>query len=145
MADAIAHRGPDGHDVHTGPGYGLGHRRLSIVDVSGGAQPLSDSSGKLWITFNGEIYNYLELRAELEARGCTFRTRTDTEAIVEGYRIWGEQVVSRMRGMFAFAIADERDHSLFAARDRLGKKPLHWFEGGGRLLFGSEIKALLAR
>jgi len=123
----------------------LGHRRLAILDLDGGAQPMDDGTGELWVTFNGEIYNHLELRAELEARGCRFRTRSDTEVLVHGYRVWGARLVERLNGMFAFAIVDERSHTLFAARDRLGKKPFHYAEHDGRIFFGSEIKALLAR
>src|SRR5262245_53560111 len=107
MTRTLRHRGPDGEGVRCGPGYGLGHRRLSIVDVAGGAQPMDDGTGELWVTFNGEIYNYLELRAELEAAGCRFRTRTDTEVLLHGYRVWGEGMVARLRGMFAFALVDE--------------------------------------
>lgn len=145
MTDAIEHRGPDGEGLRAGPGYVLGHRRLAIVDIAGGAQPLDDGTGQIWVTFNGEIYNHAELRRELEAEGYRFRTACDTEVLVHGYRAWGEGLAARLAGMFAFAIVDEREHVLYAARDRLGKKPFHYCEGGGRLLFASELKALLCR
>jgi asparagine synthase (glutamine-hydrolysing) len=149
MTDAIAHRGPD--DV----GYfesvttdgnarvGLGHRRLSIIDLSTGHQPLGNADGSVQIVFNGEIYNFETLRAELAARGHTFRTRSDTEAIVHAYEEWGTDCVARLRGMFAFAIWDARRGRLFLARDRFGKKPLFMHAHQGTLLFASEIKALL--
>ncbi len=141
MADRIRHRGPDGSGVRARPGYGLAHRRLSIIDLSDGAQPMGHDG--VWVTFNGEIYNFLDLRAELEAQGCVFTTRCDTEVLVHGWRVWGEDLPRRLRGMFAFALVDERDHTLFAARDRLGKKPLHYAEtGDGALWFASEIKCL---
>ncbi len=141
MAQAIAHRGPDGEGVRTAPGYGLAHRRLSIVDLADGAQPMGHDG--VWVTYNGEIYNFRELRAELEAKGHRFVTRCDTEVVVHGWREWGEALPGKLRGMFAFAIVDEREHALFAARDRLGKKPFHWSMVGDDFLFGSELKALL--
>ncbi|MCA8953604.1 MAG: asparagine synthase (glutamine-hydrolyzing) [Planctomycetes bacterium] len=144
MADRLAHRGPDGAGVRVGPGYALSHRRLSIVDIAGGAQPMALPDERLWITFNGEIYNYLELRAELAAGGATFRTNSDTEVLLQGYRTWGTGLAARLRGMFAFAIVDETAHTLYAARDRLGKKPFYWTESDGRFAFGSELKALHA-
>ena len=140
MTDRIAHRGPDGSGVRIGKGYGLGHRRLAIVDVATGQQPMND--GALWVTFNGEIYNHEELRRELERGGVVFRTRSDTEVLLHGYRAWGTGLASRLRGMFALAIVDEAKHELYAARDRLGKKPFHWTMQGGRFLFASELKAL---
>jgi asparagine synthase (glutamine-hydrolysing) len=123
---------------------GLGHRRLSIIDLSTGQQPLSNEDGRVWITFNGEIYNFQELQRELEARGHRFRTRSDTETIVHGWEEWGEGIVPKLRGMFAFAIWDQGRGRLLLARDRLGKKPLYYLEDGRRLLFASEIKAILA-
>ncbi len=146
MVRSLAHRGPDGDGLELLPGCGLGHRRLIIVDPEGGAQPMRDARGELTVTFNGLIYNYPELRAALEARGHSFRTRCDTEVLLHGFREWGEDLPLHLNGMFAFAIHDARTHTLFAARDRLGKKPLHYHydETAGRLLFGSEIKAVLA-
>ncbi len=145
MTQAIAHRGPDGHALHRAPGVGLGHRRLSIIDLDGGAQPMLALGGQVAIVFNGEIYNFMDVRRELEARGHPFHTRSDTEVILNGWIEWGEAVVDRLRGMFAFAIHDSRTHTLFLARDRLGVKPLHYaLTPDGALLFGSELKALLA-
>ncbi|MBX3463449.1 MAG: asparagine synthase (glutamine-hydrolyzing) [Planctomycetes bacterium] len=144
MADRLRHRGPDGDGVRGGPGYALAHRRLAIVDRAGGAQPMGTADGRLWVTFNGEIYNHLELRAELAAGGAEFRTRSDTEVLLHGYRAWGTDLASRLRGMFAFAIVDEANHELYAARDRLGKKPFHWCLHDGRFVFASELKALAA-
>lgn len=144
MRDAQAHRGPDGFGVRMGPGYGLGHRRLAIVDLDNGAQPMSDLGSRIWLTFNGEIYNHQELRAELIAAGHLFKTKCDTEVLVYGYLEWGRRLPERLVGMFAFAIVDERDHSLFAARDRMGQKPFHYTTVDQQVLFGSEIKSLLA-
>ena len=149
MTDAIAHRGPDdeGYFESTSADgrarIGLGHRRLSIIDLSTGHQPLGNADGTLQIVFNGEIYNFESLRAELSTRGHVFRTRSDTEVIVHAYQEWGPDCVSRLRGMFAFAIWDARRSRLFLARDRFGKKPLFIHAHGGVLLFASEIKALL--
>ena len=144
MADRIAHRGPDGEGVRVGPGYALGHRRLAIVDLAGGAQPMALPDEKLWLTFNGEIYNYLELRAELQATGCVFRTNSDTEVMLHGYRAWGTGLAARLRGMFALVIVDEAAHTLYAARDRLGKKPFYWTVHDQQFAFASELKALHA-
>ncbi|WP_419825879.1 XrtA/PEP-CTERM system amidotransferase [Sphingomonas sp.] len=145
MTDAIAHRGPDGEGVWTAPGVGLGHRRLSIIDVEGSPQPMASADGRLVTVFNGEIYNYKALRAEMEARGCVFRTDGDTECILHGWRLWGPDCVRRFTGMFAFALYDQAEQTLFLARDRLGVKPLYFAElGDGTLLFGSELKALTA-
>ena len=143
MCDVIAHRGPDDEGFYVSGGVGLGMRRLSIIDLSTGHQPISNEDGTVWIVFNGEIYNFIELRDELRARGHVFRTNTDTEAIVHLYEAFGSDCVRRLRGMFAFAIYDVRNKSLLLARDRLGKKPLHYAFHGERLLFGSEIKSLL--
>ncbi len=144
MTDRIAHRGPDGSGFHIAPGVGFGHRRLAIIDVAGGQQPLSNEDGTVWITFNGEIYNYQELVVELERKGHRFRTHSDTEVIVHAWEEWGEASVNRLQGMFAFAIWDENRKTLFLARDRFGKKPLYYtMLADGRLLFASEMKALL--
>jgi len=145
MCDLIAHRGPDGWDVYVDREVGLGHRRLSIIDLSpAGTQPMSTADGRVWITFNGEIYNFLELRQDLESRGHVFRSRTDTEIILALYREYGTECLSRLRGMFAFAIWDADRKRLFAARDRIGKKPLfYWLDRDG-LAFASEPKAFLA-
>lgn len=142
MNDAIQHRGPDGDGVRSGPGYVLAHRRLAIVDLAGGVQPMALPDEKLWLTFNGEIYNYLELREELRNQGVTFRTNSDTEVILHGYRAWGTGLAARLRGMFAFVIVDEERHELYAARDRVGKKPLYWCQHDEQFAFGSELKTL---
>lgn len=145
MADAMAHRGPDGSGVWTAPGVGLAHRRLSIIDVAGSPQPMASADGRLTIVFNGEIYNYRELRHSLELRGTVFRTEGDTEVLLEGYAAWGPGVLDRLNGMFAFAVHDAREQTLFLARDRLGVKPLFYAElSDGALAFASELKGLLA-
>lgn len=140
---ALVHRGPDGDGVFCSGPVGLGHTRLAIVDIAGGAQPMSDPSGNVQVVFNGEIYNHEELRAELRSRGFEFVTRTDTEVLVHGYEAWGDGLTGRLRGMFAFALWDARRHRLLAARDRVGIKPLYWTRAGEDLVFASEIKALL--
>lgn len=145
MTDVIAHRGPDGSGYYRAPGIGLGHRRLSIIDIAGGIQPMPSADGKIQVIFNGEIYNFREVRRELQALGHVFKRDSDTEVIIEAWRAWGENCVDRLRGMFAFALWDEGARTLFLARDRLGVKPLFYAElGDGRVLFGSELKALLA-
>lgn len=144
MCQAIIHRGPDDEGIFVKDGTGLGMRRLSIIDVSGGHQPVFNEDRSVWIVFNGEIYNFPELRAELVDRGHRFTTHTDTEVIVHLYEDLGAACVQKLRGMFAFALYDERRRCLLMARDRLGKKPLHYALHRGRLLFGSEIKAILA-
>jgi asparagine synthase (glutamine-hydrolysing) len=145
MNDAQHHRGPDEGSLHVEPGLGLGHRRLSIIDVATGQQPLFNEDGSVVVVFNGEIYNYQELIPELQALGHVFRTRSDTEVIVHGWEAWGEACVKRLRGMFAFAIWDRNRQTLFMARDRLGVKPLHYaLTEDGWLLFGSELKSMLA-
>ncbi len=145
MADALFHRGPDGSGVWTAPGVGLGHRRLSIIDLAGGAQPMVSPDGRLILTFNGEIYNFRELRAELEGRGHAFRTDSDTEVILAAWTQWGSDCLSRLNGMFAFALYDKRDRSLYLVRDRLGVKPLFYAVlPDNTLLFASELKGLLA-
>jgi asparagine synthase (glutamine-hydrolysing) len=144
MGSAMSHRGPDGEGTWIDGNVGLTHRRLAIIDLSTAAgQPMSNEDGSLWITFNGEIYNFQELRQELEKRGHVFRTHSDTEVIVHAYEEYGRECLERLRGMFAFAIWDKRSHTLFLARDRVGKKPLFYFQGKDRFVFASEIKALL--
>lgn len=144
MNVAQAHRGPDGSGEYFDCGVGLAHRRLSILDVEGGHQPMTNEDNTIWIVFNGEIYNFPELRDRLEAKGHKFRSHCDTEAIVHLYEEMGENCVDELRGMFAFAIWDSRVEKLFIARDRLGIKPLHYTVLGNRsLVFGSEIKAIL--
>ncbi len=144
MSAAIAHRGPDGSGTFLSAGIGLGHRRLSIIDVDGGTQPLTNENGNLQVVFNGEIYNYVELRTELQQHGHCFRTRSDTEVIVHAFEQWGVDCVQRFNGIFAFALWDESAGQLLLARDHLGVKPLYYTQIGERLLFASEIKALLA-
>jgi asparagine synthase (glutamine-hydrolysing) len=145
MIDAQAHRGPDGSGVWSAPGVGLGHLRLSIIDVAGSPQPMHSEDGALTIIYNGEVYNFAEVRAELKALGHQFRTAGDTEVILLGYRQWGAGILPRLNGMFAFAIHDARDASLFLARDRFGVKPLHYVPlADGSIAFASELKGLLA-
>jgi asparagine synthase (glutamine-hydrolysing) len=145
MAGKIAHRGPDDEGVLVQGALGIGFRRLAIIDLSpAGHQPMSNEDGTVWIVFNGEIYNYNELRPDLERRGHTFRSRTDTETIVHLYEEYGEQCVNKLRGMFAFAIWDARKEQLFLARDRVGKKPLKYYLGPDGITFASELKAILA-
>ncbi len=144
MCQTIVHRGPDDEGCFVKNGAGLGMRRLSIIDLAGGHQPMFNEDGTAWVVFNGEIYNFRELRRELEDQGHRFRTHTDTEVIVHLYEDLGADCVHKLRGMFAFALFDERNRRLLLARDRLGKKPLHYALAGGRLFFGSEIKAILA-
>jgi asparagine synthase (glutamine-hydrolysing) len=145
MNTSQAHRGPDGEGVHVEPGVGLGHRRLSIIDVATGQQPLYNEDGSVVVVFNGEIYNYQSLIPELVALGHVFHTRSDTEVIVHAWEAWGERCVERFRGMFAFALWDRHRETLFLARDRLGVKPLYYAVlPDGTLLFGSELKSLLA-
>ncbi|HEX7712091.1 MAG TPA: XrtA/PEP-CTERM system amidotransferase [Sphingomonadaceae bacterium] len=145
MADALAHRGPDGSGVWTAPGVGLGHRRLSIIDLAGSPQPMHSADGRAVIAFNGEIYNYRELRRELEQGGARFRTQGDTEVILAAWQRWGAECLPRLHGMFAFALYDLGARTLFLARDRLGVKPLHYAQlSDGSLAFASELKGLLA-
>jgi asparagine synthase (glutamine-hydrolysing) len=143
MIDVISHRGPDGEGKYVSGPVGLGHRRLSIIDLSTGAQPLSNEDRSVWITFNGEIYNYRELRTRLLAQGHVFRTQSDTETIVHLWEQHGVDCVQHLRGMFAFAIWDANRRALFIARDRVGIKPLYYCQTATALLFASEIKALL--
>jgi asparagine synthase (glutamine-hydrolysing) len=144
MTDTIAHRGPDGEGVYVDGPVGLGHRRLAIIDVAGGLQPMTDPEERLCIVFNGEIYNFPELRAHLETLGYQFRTRSDTEVVLYLYQELGPRCVEQLRGMFAFAIWDKVEQRLFLARDRVGKKPLYYADLGHTLLFASEAKAILA-
>ena len=143
MAAALKHRGPDGEGRFLYGAVGLGHRRLSIIDVRGGAQPIGNEDGSLQIVFNGEIYNFVELGKELEKAGHIFKTRSDTEVIVHAYEQWGKGCVKRFNGMFVFALWDSNQREVFLARDHLGIKPLYYIELNGRILFASEIKALL--
>ncbi len=145
MSATLRHRGPDDSGVWTDGTAGLAHQRLAIIDLSpAGHQPMASEDGRVHIVFNGEIYNFLELRRELEEQGFAFRSRSDTEVIVQGYRRWGADVFSRLRGMFAIAIWDTAERRLILARDRVGKKPLYYALHDGCLVFGSEIKAILA-
>src|SRR5262245_23174864 len=155
MNSAIAHRGPDDHGAVVFDDGVLGMTRLSIIDLEGGQQPITNEAEDCWIVFNGEIYNFVELREQLRARGHRFRTRSDTEVILRAYEEWGGDCVGRLHGMFAFAIYDRRKREktggelrnrprLFLARDRLGKKPLYYYQDDQWLVFGSEIKAILA-
>lgn len=145
MNESQHHRGPDEGGLHIEPGLGLGHRRLSIIDLSTGQQPLYNEDKTVCVVFNGEIYNYVALIAELQALGHHFHTRSDTEVIVHAWEAWGESCVRRFRGMFAFALWDSKKEALFLARDRLGVKPLFYaLLGNGLFLFGSELKSILA-
>lgn len=144
MNETLRHRGPDDEGIYVGPGIGLGHRRLSIIDLGGGHQPIANEDGTVWVLLNGEIYNYPELRTELLARGHRFATRSDTEAIVHLYEEYGDGCFARLRGMFSIALWDEKRRRLLLARDRVGKKPLFYAADNKRILFGSELKALLA-
>ena len=144
MCEAMVHRGPDDEGIHVRSGVGFGMRRLSIIDLVGGRQPVFNEDKTVWVVFNGEIYNFPELRAQLEKRGHRFYTNSDTEVIVHLYEDLGADCVDKLRGMFAFALYDERRHKVLMARDRLGKKPLHYAMTNGRLLFASEIKSIVA-
>jgi asparagine synthase (glutamine-hydrolysing) len=143
MCDVIRHRGPDDEGVWVEEGVGLGMRRLSIIDLSTGHQPIHNEDGSVWIVFNGEIYNFKELRRQLESAGHWFYTNTDTETIVHAYEQWGVAAIKRLRGMFGLAIWDRKSKTLLLARDRIGIKPLYYAEANGRLYFGSELKSLL--
>ncbi|WP_291243725.1 asparagine synthase (glutamine-hydrolyzing) [Fournierella sp.] len=146
MTDAIAHRGPDGEGSYFGSGVALGHRRLSVIDLAGGAQPMFNEDQNLAVVFNGEIYNFMELRAQLVEAGHTFSTdHSDTEVLLHGYEEWGEGMLAKLRGMFSFAIWNEAEQTLFCARDHFGIKPFYYYlTDEGELLFGSEIKSFLA-
>jgi asparagine synthase (glutamine-hydrolysing) len=143
MRDVLTHRGPDGAGLHIDDQAALGHRRLSIVDLAGGHQPLANEDGSIWITYNGEIYNHSDVRPVLELAGHKYRTRSDTETIVHAYEEWGDDCVHRFRGMFAFALWDAPKKRLLLVRDRLGVKPVYWALVKNRLLFASEIKSIL--
>src|SRR5262245_34727329 len=143
MTTALAHRGPDADGYLFDDGVALGHRRLSIIDLTTGDQPIFNEDRTKAVVFNGEIYNFRGLRADLEARGHRFATDSDTEVIVHAWEEFGDQCVSTLRGMFAFALWDRRQRRLLLARDRVGKKPLYYFHDGDRLLFASELKAIL--
>jgi asparagine synthase (glutamine-hydrolysing) len=140
----MTHRGPDGEGIHVDGPVALGHRRLSIIDPAGGAQPMRNADGNLWVTFNGEIYNFQELRRELTSRGHRFDTRSDTEVLLRSYEEYGCGCVHKFRGMFAFAIWDAKERRLFMARDRVGKKPLYYAGLDRQFVFASEVQALLA-
>ena len=145
MNEVQHHRGPDDGGLHLEPGVALAHRRLSIIDVAGGHQPLFNEDCTVAVVFNGEIYNFQELVPELKARGHVFRTHSDTEVIVHAWEAWGESCVKRFRGMFAFALWDRNRETLFLARDRLGVKPLFYaLLTDGSFAFGSELKVLMA-
>ena len=145
MNDSQLHRGPDEGSLHVEPGVGFGHRRLSIIDIATGQQPLFNEDGSVVVVFNGEIYNYQSLIPELQAAGHVFHTKSDTECIVHAWEQWGEKCVERFRGMFAFALWDRNKQTLFMARDRLGVKPMYYAVlDDGMLLFGSELKSLMA-
>jgi asparagine synthase (glutamine-hydrolysing) len=143
MSETLVHRGPDGSGVHIATHIGLGHRRLSIIDLETGKQPMSDPDGTVQVVFNGEIYNFLELKKVLEGKGHVFRTRSDTESIIHAYLEWGEDFVRRLRGMFAIGLWDARRNMLILVRDRIGEKPLYYLLDDNRLAFASELKALL--
>ena len=144
MMDAIAHRGPDGAGQYIDEQVALGHRRLSILDLEGGKQPMFNEDGRLVVVFNGEIYNFQALRTELQAAGHTFATdHSDTEVLLHGYEEWGREMVTRLRGMFAFAIWDKAEGKLFCARDHFGIKPFYYYHKGDSFMFGSEIKSFL--
>ena len=144
MIARLRHRGPDASGIRIAGAAGLGHARLSIIDLQGGAQPMSSTDGRLWITFNGEIFNYIELREELLGKGHRFATRSDTEVILNAYREYGEDCVHHFNGQWAFAIWDVEARKLFLSRDRFGVRPLFYTQTEDSFLFASEIKALLA-
>src|SRR5438128_2572196 len=145
MMDTIVHRGPDDSGLHLDGSLGLGFRRLSIIDLSpAGHQPMSNQDGSVWVVFNGEIYNFPELRAELSAQGHVFRSHCDTEVVVHGYKQWGDGVLNRLNGMFDLALWDATRRRLVLARDQMGIKPLYYSLQGGTLRFGSEIRAIRA-
>lgn len=144
MAKSLHHRGPDGHGHMATPHAAIGNTRLAIIDVAHGRQPFSLADGSIHVVQNGEIYNYIELKAELEAQGAIFTTHSDTEVLLHAYHHWGDDFVQRLNGMFAVAIIDTRDHSLRLYRDRIGMKPLYWAQMGDTYFFASEIKAILA-
>src|SRR6266446_4146192 len=142
MTDSLRHRGPDDEGFYIAGPLGFGFRRLSIIDLSGGHQPMSDSEESVWVVFNGEIYNFLELRRELQGFGHVFRTNSDTEVILHGYKQWGDEVLNRLNGMFGLAIWDVRQKRLVLARDPFGIKLLYYRIEGNTLYFGSEMRAV---
>src|SRR4051794_13367458 len=144
MTSTLVHRGPDGDGYFVHGGMGLGHRRLSIIDLATGDQPFISEDKNLVLVYNGELYNYLEIRRELKSRGRHFRTESDTEVLLQAYEEWGTDCLSRFNGMWAFALWDEKRQRLFCARDRLGEKPFYYALWNDSLLFGSEMKALFA-
>src|SRR5881392_214334 len=144
MARSIAHRGPDDEGYLISGPLGFGFRRLSIIDLAGGHQPMSDADETVWVILNGEIYNFKELRADLEQRGHRFRTRSDTEVIIHGYKEWGTEVLNHLNGMFGLAIWDVKNHRLVVARDAMGIKLIYYRIANGQLTFGSEIRAIVA-
>jgi len=144
MRDSLVHRGPDGAGIIITGRAGLAHRRLSIIDLAAGRQPMTNAAQGIWLTYNGEIYNYRQLRVQLETLGCQFQTQSDTEVVIKAYEVYGDDCVDHFQGMFAFAIWDVARERLFLARDRLGIKPLYYSVSDTELLFGSEIKAILA-
>ncbi|HAK71303.1 MAG TPA: asparagine synthetase B, partial [Bifidobacterium sp.] len=143
MTDIIAHRGPDDEGHYIDEHAALGHRRLSIIDLGGGKQPIYNEDGSLVITFNGEIYNYQPLREELVAAGHTFTTKSDTEVLLHGYEQWGVDLLQKIRGMFTFVIWDKNRRELFGARDHFGIKPFYYAKMNGTFMYASEIKSLL--
>src|SRR5689334_22477001 len=144
MVQMLDHRGPDDRGCYVEPQAALGHTRLSVVDVAGGRQPLSNEDGSIWVTFNGEVFNHRELRAELVAKGHRFRTQSDTEVLVHLYEDAGADAVHRLNGQWALAIWDARVRRMFASRDRLGVRPFYYAVVNGQLIFASEVKALFA-
>ena len=143
MGEAIAHRGPDGEGQYIDGPCGLAHRRLAIIDLSpGGHQPMATEDGRYVISYNGEVFNYQELRIELESQGWHFRSNSDTEVVLKAYAHWGKDALTRFNGQFAIAVWDRHERSLFLARDRYGIKPLYLFNDGKRVVFGSEVKAM---
>ena len=143
MCKVITHRGPDDEGIYVKQNIGIGMRRLSIIDLSTGRQPISNEDGTVWIVFNGEIYNHQEIKRELLQKGHQFKTKSDTEVILHAYEEYGEDCPKKLNGMFGFAIWDERKNRLFIARDRLGIKPLYYYLDECRLVFGSELKSIL--
>ena len=143
MLTRIAHRGPDESGIYHSRRATIGNVRLSIIDIAGGQQPIPDSSGRYWIVFNGEIFNYIELRKDLEKLGCNFTTKSDTEVLVYMYARYGKDMVSKLNGQFAFAVWDNLEKELFMARDRLGIRPLFYYQSDTNFAFASEIKSLL--
>jgi asparagine synthase (glutamine-hydrolysing) len=144
MVSAQRHRGPDEFGLYRDPHVGLGHARLSIVDIASGQQPLTNEDNNYWVVFNGEIFNYIELHAELEAAGHRFKTRSDTEVIVHAFEQWGDEAFERFNGQWAIALWDRRRRILTLSRDRVGVRPLHYAEHDGRLYFASEVKGIFA-